>query len=51
MHRGSGWIANACIEDACCSDLKPVVEAIGIWGQRWFKADVSQQHLDPSLLM
>ncbi|AZN95981.1 transcriptional regulator [Mesorhizobium sp. M9A.F.Ca.ET.002.03.1.2] len=32
-------------------DLKPVVEAIGIWGQRWFKADVSLQHLDPSLLM
>ena len=21
--------------------LKPVVEAIGIWGQRWFEADVS----------
>ncbi len=32
-------------------DLKPVVEAIGIWGQRWFDADVSLQHLDPSLLM
>ena len=32
-------------------DLKPVVEAIGRWGQRWFEADVSLQHLDPSLLM
>jgi DNA-binding HxlR family transcriptional regulator len=32
-------------------DLKPVVEAIGLWGQRWFEADVSLQHLDPSLLM
>jgi DNA-binding HxlR family transcriptional regulator len=32
-------------------DLKPVVEAIGKWGQRWFEADVSLQHLDPSLLM
>jgi DNA-binding HxlR family transcriptional regulator len=32
-------------------DIKPVVEAIGIWGQRWFEADVSLQHLDPSLLM
>jgi DNA-binding HxlR family transcriptional regulator len=32
-------------------DLKPVIEAIGIWGQRWFEADVSLQHLDPSLLM
>jgi DNA-binding HxlR family transcriptional regulator len=32
-------------------DLKPVVEAIGKWGQRWFEAEVSLQHLDPSLLM
>lgn len=32
-------------------DLKPVIEAVGIWGQRWFEADVSLQHLDPSLLM
>jgi DNA-binding HxlR family transcriptional regulator len=32
-------------------DLKPVVEALGIWGQRWFEADISLQHLDPSLLM
>ncbi|MBB4188020.1 winged helix-turn-helix transcriptional regulator [Sinorhizobium terangae] len=32
-------------------DLKPVVETMGIWGQRWFEADVSLQHLDPSLLM
>ncbi|WP_234879100.1 winged helix-turn-helix transcriptional regulator [Sinorhizobium americanum] len=32
-------------------ELKPVIEAIGIWGQRWFEANVSLQHLDPSLLM
>jgi DNA-binding HxlR family transcriptional regulator len=32
-------------------DLKPVIEALGIWGQRWFEADISLQHLDPSLLM
>jgi DNA-binding HxlR family transcriptional regulator len=32
-------------------ELRPVVEAIGKWGQRWFEADVSLQHLDPSLLM
>jgi DNA-binding HxlR family transcriptional regulator len=32
-------------------DLKPVVEAIGKWGQRWFEANVSLQHLDPALLM
>src|SRR5690606_26319857 len=32
-------------------DLKPVIEAIGIWGQRWVKASLSLENLDPSLLM
>src|SRR6476659_762183 len=32
-------------------DLKPVVEAIGIWGQRWIETDVSLENLDPDLLM
>ena len=32
-------------------DLKAVIEAIGIWGQRWFEADLSLKNLDPSLLM
>jgi len=32
-------------------DLRPVVEAIGIWGQHWVDADVSLDNLDPSLLM
>ena len=32
-------------------DLYPVVEAIGIWGQRWVDADLSLENLDPSLLM
>jgi DNA-binding HxlR family transcriptional regulator len=31
--------------------LEPVVEAFGIWGQRWVDAEVSLQHLDVSLLM
>ena len=32
-------------------ELKPVVEAFGIWGQRWVDAELSLQHLDVSLLM
>lgn len=32
-------------------ELEPLVEAFGIWGQRWVDAEVSLQHLDVSLLM
>ena len=32
-------------------DLKPVIEAVGIWGQRWIETDVSLENLDPDLLM
>jgi DNA-binding HxlR family transcriptional regulator len=32
-------------------DLKPVVEAVGIWGQRWIETEASLRHLDPNLLM
>jgi DNA-binding HxlR family transcriptional regulator len=32
-------------------DLRPVVETMGIWGQRWVEAELSLQNLDPSLLM
>ena len=32
-------------------DLRPVVEAMGIWGQRWVEAQLSLENLDPSLLM
>jgi len=32
-------------------DLKPVIEAIGIWGQRWVETEPSLQNLDPNLLM
>src|SRR5262249_14338581 len=33
------------------AELKPVVEAIGMWGQRWVESELSLQHLDVSLLM
>lgn len=32
-------------------DLRPVVEAFGIWGQRWIESRPSLENLDPSLLM
>lgn len=32
-------------------ELKPVIMAIGIWGQRWVEAAPSLQNTDPSLLM
>jgi DNA-binding HxlR family transcriptional regulator len=32
-------------------ELEPIVEAFGIWGQRWVKSDLSLQNLDVQLLM
>jgi DNA-binding HxlR family transcriptional regulator len=39
-----------CLTDAG-GELKPIVEAFGMWGQRWVDAELSLQHLDVSLLM
>ncbi len=32
-------------------ELKPVIEAVGCWGQRWIDAEASLEKLDPNLLM
>jgi len=32
-------------------ELRPVVMALGAWGQRWVESSVSLRNLDPSLLM
>ena len=32
-------------------DLRPVIEAIGTWGQKWVESSISLRNLDPSLLM
>ena len=32
-------------------ELEPIIEAFGIWGQRWVDAELSLQHLDVQLLM
>ncbi|MDI4659197.1 winged helix-turn-helix transcriptional regulator [Xanthobacter autotrophicus] len=36
---------------AAGQELGPLVEAFGIWGQRWVETELSLQHLDVSLLM
>ena len=32
-------------------DLKPVIVAMGVWGQRWVESESSLRNLDPQLLM
>lgn len=32
-------------------DLRPVVEAVGLWGQKWIEAEPSLRNVDPGLLM
>ncbi|SFE65003.1 winged helix-turn-helix transcriptional regulator [Roseivivax sediminis] len=32
-------------------DLRPVIEAIGIWGQKWVETEPSLENLDPEVLM
>jgi DNA-binding HxlR family transcriptional regulator len=32
-------------------DLRPVVVALGVWGQRWVRTEVKKEHADPELLM
>jgi DNA-binding HxlR family transcriptional regulator len=32
-------------------ELKPIIMQLGVWGHRWARSDLSQEDLDPSLLM
>ena len=32
-------------------ELIPVIEAVGVWGQRWIETEASLKNLDPNLLM
>jgi DNA-binding HxlR family transcriptional regulator len=32
-------------------DLEPIVMGIGVWGQRWARKQLREEHLDPLLLM
>ena len=32
-------------------ELRPIITAFGVWGQRWIDSDLSLENLDPNLLM
>lgn len=32
-------------------ELEPIIESMGVWGQRWIKGDLKDDHLDADLLM
>ena len=32
-------------------ELKPIILQLGVWGQRWARSDMSDDDLDPSMLM
>jgi len=32
-------------------ELRPLIESMGVWGQRWARGDVTARHMDASLLM
>jgi DNA-binding HxlR family transcriptional regulator len=32
-------------------EIGPIIEQLGVWGQRWARSDLSKKDLDPSLLM
>lgn len=32
-------------------ELKPIIEAVGVWGHRWIETEASLKNLDPNLLM
>lgn len=44
--RGKGYV----LTDAG-RELEPIIEALGVWGQRWVWTRVDRDDLDPSLLM
>lgn len=45
-HRGGEYLLTAAGEE-----LRPVIESLGVWGQRWARGDVVTKHHDASLLM
>jgi DNA-binding HxlR family transcriptional regulator len=36
---------------AAGEELRPVIEAVGLWGHRWIETEASLKNLDPNLLM
>jgi DNA-binding HxlR family transcriptional regulator len=33
------------------AELRPIIEAVGVWGQRWVTTEATLKNLDPDLLM
>jgi DNA-binding HxlR family transcriptional regulator len=48
--RGPGQVVEYHVTPAG-DELWPIIESMGVWGQRWARGDVSARHLDASLLM
>ena len=36
---------------SACEELRPVIESIGHWGQRWVRSQLTRDELDPGMLM
>jgi DNA-binding HxlR family transcriptional regulator len=36
---------------AAGDELRPIIEAVGLWGHRWIETEASLKNLDPNLLM
>jgi DNA-binding HxlR family transcriptional regulator len=36
---------------SACEDLRPIIEALGHWGQRWVRGRLTRDELDPGVLM
>jgi len=34
-----------------CQELRPLIESIGHWGQRWVRSKLTRDELDPGMLM
>ena len=45
---GHGWEYHP---TAACQELRPMIEAIGHWGQRWVRSKLTRDELNPGMLM
>ena len=51
QRRDSRTGAAECHLTAAGEDLRPIIMALGVWGQRWIDSNLSLRNLDPTLLM
>ena len=48
---GSGTQAVEYVLTPAGEELRPIIESMGVWGQRWARSDVGARQMDASLLM